>query len=42
MIQPGNLKNLYSHCIIGAVAEALNLGQSVLSDRTAKRFYAGE
>ena len=42
MIQPGNLKNLYSHHIIGAVAEALNLGQGVLSDRTAKRFYAGE
>lgn len=41
MIQAGNLNYLYSHRIIGAVAEALNLGQGVLNDRTAKRFYGG-
>ena len=41
-MQSSNMSNLYSHRIIGKVAEALNLGQSVLNDRTAKRFYAGE
>ena len=41
-MQPSNLTILYSHRIIGKVAEALNLGQGLLNDRTAKRFYAGE
>ena len=37
-----DLNRMSSHSIIGSVVEALHLGQGVLSERTAKRFYAGE
>ena len=40
--RPNDVNRMYSYRIIGSVVEALHLGQSVLNDRTAKRFYAGE
>ena len=33
---------MFSYSIIGSVVEALHLGQGVLNERTAKRFYDGE
>ena len=42
MNRANDVNRMYSYHIIGSVVGALHLGQSVLNDRTAKRFYAGE
>ena len=42
MDQPGPFAGIYSGRIVGAVVDALDLKQSVLNDRTARRFYAGQ
>ncbi len=42
MDNPGPFAGIYSGQIIGAVVKALALEQSVLKDRTAQRFFAGQ
>ena len=39
---PGPFRGLYGGRIIQAIVQALDLGEGVLADRTARRFYGGE